>query len=96
MQEAEASGEESDHRKRRLSRRKRRTEMSISLEETPGAAALSQPTAPFVSQPDISNQGNSSPRVNDIPLTQPDRGAFESRVPQGKTKFKRKKAAGFR
>ena len=97
---ADDSGEETDRwKKRDQARRKRKTDSILSRQSTAPAEASSQPHprfAPFGSQPDITNLGLSSQTVDEVPMTQPDRGAFGSRVAQGKAKPKKKKAAGFR
>jgi RNA polymerase I-specific transcription initiation factor RRN6 len=95
---ADESGEESDRGKRRDHiRRKRRIERFLSRESTAAAESSSQSGfAPFGSQPDVGHTGFSSQMIDDVPMTQPDRGAFGSRVTQSKTKPKKKKAAGFR
>jgi RNA polymerase I-specific transcription initiation factor RRN6 len=99
---AEESGEEDSHKKRREdARRKRKTERFLSRESTAAAeTSSSQPVfMPFGgSQPDIAEHAYSSQTiVDDVPMTQPDRGAFGSRTTQqGKKKLKKKRTAGFR
>jgi RNA polymerase I-specific transcription initiation factor RRN6 len=97
---ADESGEETDHGKRReAARRKRTTERFLSRESTAAVESYSQPTlTPFRSQPDVGQYPASSQTIaDDVPMTQPDRGAFGSRsAQQGKQKQKKKRTAGFR
>ena len=95
---ADESGEESDRGKRRdRIRRKRRTEGFLSRESTAAVESSSQSGfAPWGSQPDNGHIGFSSQMIDDVPMTQPDRGAFGSRVTQIKKKPRKKRAAGFR
>jgi RNA polymerase I-specific transcription initiation factor RRN6 len=95
-QKAADSGEEDDHRRRREeARRKRRTEKFLNRERARApVAAESQPAfLPAGSQPDFAHNGFSSQTVDELPMTQPDRGAFGSRTAtKGKKKGKRRKS----
>lgn len=96
---ANESGEETDHRKKReAARRKRRTERFLSRESTAATEVYTQPSAyqPFGSQPDVQHAASSQTVAEDVPMTQPDRGAFGSRSMKGKKKQKKKRTAGFR
>jgi RNA polymerase I-specific transcription initiation factor RRN6 len=61
------------------------------------AEASSQPiVVPSGSQPEVTHNGFSSQTVEDIPMTQPDRGAFGSRsIQKSKKKPKKHRTAGF-
>ncbi|KAG0646323.1 PITH domain-containing [Hyphodiscus hymeniophilus] len=79
------NGEENSWKKRNLARRKKRTERFLSRHGTAPAeiSSQSQPRfAPFGSQPDVAHLGFSSQTVENVPMTQPDRGAFGSRTAQ--------------
>lgn len=96
-QKEDESGEEDDRKRRREeARRRRRTEKFLSRERARApVAAESQPAffMPSGSQPDVAHQGLSSQTVDELPMTQPDRGAFGSRTAQkGKKKQKRRKS----
>lgn len=90
------AGEEDDHRRRREeARRKRRTEKFLNRERARApVAAESQPAfLPAGSQPDFAHNGFSSQTVDDMPMTQPEIGAFGSRTAtKGKKKQKRRKS----
>jgi RNA polymerase I-specific transcription initiation factor RRN6 len=91
---AENSGEEGNHRdKREAARRKRRTERFLQR----NVEAVSQPSfLPFGSQPpEVPHPDFSSQPVEELPMTQPDRGAFGSRSVKGKKKRKKHRTAGF-
>jgi len=96
-QKADDDGEEDDRRRRREdARRKRRTEKFLNRERARApVAAESQPAPAFLppgSQPDFAHNGFSSRTVDDMPMTQPDRGAFGSRTAtKGKKKKKQKR-----
>ncbi|ESZ91686.1 hypothetical protein SBOR_7943 [Sclerotinia borealis F-4128] len=95
---AEESGGDDYRGRREQARRKRRAERFLSRDRA-NAAASSQPRAqPFGSQPAIYNTYSSQP-VNEIPMTQPSKGAFGSRLATpatpGKKKSKKRRAAGF-
>lgn len=81
-------------KKKDKARRHRRTEEFVKAVEP----AVSRRASFFPgSQPEIANQTFSSQAVNDMPMTQPDRGAFGSRdVPQRKKKAKKPRTAGFK
>lgn len=94
------SGEGDSHSSRReQARSKRRTERFLSRESTAVAEpSSSQPTSmPFGgSQPEVARHVYSSQTgVDDVPMTQPDRGTFGSRTMQ-KKKRKKQRAAGFK
>jgi RNA polymerase I-specific transcription initiation factor RRN6 len=79
-------------------RRRRRTQDFLARETVRAGEPISQPmvVTPSGSQPVVAHSGFSSQTVEDIPMTQPDRGVFGSRSLQ-KTKKKPKKhrTAGF-
>jgi RNA polymerase I-specific transcription initiation factor RRN6 len=91
--------DESDKRNRKEeARRRRRTENFLKQERARAAEAVSQPMVviPSGSQPLVTHNGFSSQTVDDVPMTQPDRGAFGSRSAQkGKKKPKKHRTAGF-
>lgn len=93
--------EENERRRRREeARRRRRTEKFLNRERARApvaAAAESQPAfLPSGSQPDVAPQfGFSSQPVEELPMTQPNRGTFGSRTAQKGKKKGKKRAAGF-
>jgi len=91
------SGGEKDFLSRREARRHRKTERFLRRERASAAEAASQPVlSPFGSQPEVAHHSISSQIVDDLPMTQPDRGAFGSRSGlQSTKKQKRRRAAGF-
>lgn len=91
---AEESGSESERQRgREEARRRKRTEKFLQQSAARVVEPSSQPMAfrpssePSVSHPSL--------MVNDLPMTQPDRGAFGSRSVQ-KSKKQKKRTAGFR
>ena len=96
----EESGEDNTPwRDRQQARRKRRMERFRSRPSTAPTEASSQSQQifpPFMSQSDASHLGFSAQGVDDMPMSQPNRGVFGSRVAQSKTKARKKKIAGFR
>jgi RNA polymerase I-specific transcription initiation factor RRN6 len=96
---AAASADEDNSSRREQSRRRRRTEKFLKSDRASEAPSLSQPMhLPFGSQPIAQNIYSSQP-FNEVPMTQPDRGAFGGRptsaVTPGKKKPKKRRAAGF-
>ncbi|KAJ8062355.1 hypothetical protein OCU04_008899 [Sclerotinia nivalis] len=96
---AEESGDDDYRSRRENARRKRRAERFLSRDRANAAASSSQANAqPSGSQPAMYNTYSSQP-VNELPMTQPSKGAFGSRVAApatpGKKKSKRRRAAGF-
>ena len=95
---ADDSEEENERRTRREeTHRRKRTEKFLNRERARAplpVAAGTQPAflPPFGSQPDAGHLGYSSQTVNELPMTQPDRGAFGSRTQKGKKKQKRRNA----
>ncbi|PQE30351.1 hypothetical protein CJF32_00008322 [Rutstroemia sp. NJR-2017a WRK4] len=94
-----ASGDEDYRSRRERSRRRRRTEKFLNSERASEAPSSSQPVShPFGSQPVAQNTYSSQP-FNEVPMTQPDRGAFGGRptsaATPGKKKPKKRRAAGF-
>ncbi len=80
-------------------RRRKRAEKFVNQERDRAAEALSQPMVviPRGSQPIVAHNGFSSQTVEDIPMTQPDRGIFGSRsIQKSKKKSKKHRTAGFR
>jgi RNA polymerase I-specific transcription initiation factor RRN6 len=98
-EEEDESGGESEQRTRKdEARRRRRTEKFLRQETARAAEAISQPIVVISSgsQPIVAHNGFSSQTVDDIPMTQPDRGAFGSRSTQkDKKKPKKHRTAGF-
>ena len=97
---AEADSDEERHKRVRKEelRRRRRTEKFLRQEGLQVAELVSQPMVaiPSGSQPAFAHNGFSSQPVDDIPMTQPDRGVFGSRsVKPTKKKPKKPRAAGF-
>ena len=93
-----AIGDEKGHTTRRENaRRKKRAEKYLSQQRASAAERASQPTAmAFGSQPDAVHDTFSSQPVDNLPMTQPDRGVFGSRVvSRNKVKAKKRRAAGF-
>ncbi|EMR88831.1 putative rna polymerase i-specific transcription initiation factor rrn6-like protein [Botrytis cinerea BcDW1] len=96
---AEESGDDDYRSRRENARRKRRAERFLSRDRANAAASSSQAMAqPFGSQPVGYNTYSSQP-VNELPMTQPSKGAFGSRIAApatpGKKKSKKRRAAGF-
>lgn len=95
---ADDSEEENDRRTRREeTRRRKRTQKFLNRERARAplpVAAEPQPAflPPFGSQPDVGHLGFSSQVADELPMTQPDRGAFGSRTQKGKKKPKRRNA----
>jgi RNA polymerase I-specific transcription initiation factor RRN6 len=92
--------EESEKRNHKeQARRRRRTEMFLNRDSAQIAEASSQPMVvviPSGSQPEVIHSGFSSQTVEDIPMTQPDTGAFGSRsIQKSKKKSKKHRTAGF-
>jgi len=80
-------------------RRRKRTERFLNQESTMATGSSTQPMVviPSGSQPMAVHNDFSSQTVEDVPMTQPDRGAFGSRVVQkSKKKPKKSRTAGFR
>ena len=97
-QKGDDSEEAHDRRRRREeARRRKRTEKFLNRERARAhapVAAESQPVfLPFGSQPDVA-LGFSSQVVDELPMTQPDRGTFGSRITQ-KGKKQKRRNAGF-
>jgi RNA polymerase I-specific transcription initiation factor RRN6 len=95
---ADEGEDEFDSRRRRdEARRRRRTEKFLSRERTKESQASSQPTAiRSGSQPELGQHAASSQSVSNVPMTQPDRGAFGARSSKlGKKKQGKRRAAGF-
>ena len=93
----EESGEETDSRRQReVARRRRRTESFLNRERSSTSEDVSQPVDHwFGSQPEAAHAVSSQP-VDDIPMTQPDRGVFGSRsIHMDKKRQKKRRAAGF-
>jgi len=88
--------DEDDRRTRREeARRRKRMERFLNREKDSISEIASQAAfLPFGSQPEAAQHAASSQNVDDIPMTQPDRGAFGSRV-LSKKKPKKRRAAGF-
>ncbi|PQE17769.1 hypothetical protein CJF31_00005492 [Rutstroemia sp. NJR-2017a BVV2] len=96
---AAASAGEDYRSRREQNRRRRRTEKFLNSERASEAPSSSQPVSlPFGSQPVAQNIYSSQP-FNEVPMTQPDRGAFGGRptsaATPGKKKPKKRRAAGF-
>ncbi|QSZ33269.1 hypothetical protein DSL72_002857 [Monilinia vaccinii-corymbosi] len=96
---AEESGEDDYRIRREHARRKRKAEKFLSRDRANAAASSSQAVAqPFGSQPAEYTTYSSQP-VNDIPMTQPSRGTFGSRVAApatpGKKQRTTRRVAGF-
>jgi RNA polymerase I-specific transcription initiation factor RRN6 len=92
------AADQSEKRNRKeQARRHRRTERFLNQDDTRMAEASSQPiVVPSGSQPEVTHNGFSSQTVEDIPMTQPDRGAFGSRsIQKSKKKPKKHRTAGF-
>lgn len=92
---AAESGDDNNRKKRREdARRKRMTEKFLSRERD---KAESQPVSvPRGSQPDVGHKIFSSQPIVEVPMTQPDRGAFGSRsATKGKKKKAKVRNAGF-
>lgn len=90
--------DENDPRRRREeARRRRRTEKFLQRERMKESQVSSQPTPiRSGSQPELAQSATSSQVVDDIPMTQPDRGVFGARSAKpGKKKAGRRRAAGF-
>jgi RNA polymerase I-specific transcription initiation factor RRN6 len=97
--EEDDSGKESEQRNRKEeARHRRRTEKFLAQERARTIETMSQPMVviPSGSQPVVTYNGFSSQTVDDIPMTQPDRGIFGSRSAQrGKKRPKKHRTAGF-
>ncbi|KUJ18094.1 uncharacterized protein LY89DRAFT_614583 [Mollisia scopiformis] len=97
---AAESGDESEHRNRKEeARHRRRTERFLRQERSRAVETAAQSMfMPSGSQPAaLSHHAVSSQSVPDLPMTQPEIGAFGSRVvPKGKRKTKKPRTAGFR
>jgi RNA polymerase I-specific transcription initiation factor RRN6 len=96
-QDQNGAGKEQRNRKEGA-RRRRRTEKFLNQERGQAAEASSQPMVviPSGSQPVVANNGFSSQTVEDVSMTQPDRGASGSRSTQkSKKKAKKHRTAGF-
>ncbi|KAM3074231.1 hypothetical protein ACMFMF_006252 [Clarireedia jacksonii] len=96
---AAASADEDNRSRKERHRRRRRTERFLNSERASEAPYSSQPVShPLGSQPVVQNIYSSQP-VNEMPMTQPDRGAFGGRpasaAAPGKNKPKKRRAAGF-
>jgi RNA polymerase I-specific transcription initiation factor RRN6 len=93
---AAGDGDENDSKRREEERRRRRTEKFLNRERIKSSQASPQPTLMRSgSQPELGQPATSSQTV-DVPMTQPDRGAFGARsVKSGKKKQARRRAAGF-
>lgn len=96
---AEESGDDDYRSRRENARRKRRADRFLSRDRANAAASSSQAVAQsFGSQPTGYNIYSSQP-VNELPMTQPSKGAFGSRAAPpatpGKRKSKKRRAAGF-
>lgn len=93
---AAANTEDDDARSSRKvkARRRRRTEEFVKAVEPAVSRRL---TLTAGSQPEIIEKMFSSQPVNEVPMTQPDRGAYGSRsVQQAKKKVKKARTAGFK
>lgn len=90
-------GGEAHRRRREESRRQKRTEKFLSRGTVIGSEVVSQPpSAPFGSQPMVALHTTGSQAVNELPMTQPDRGLFGSRFVQaGNKRLTKRRAAGF-
>jgi RNA polymerase I-specific transcription initiation factor RRN6 len=87
-----------DHRRRREeSRRRKKTEKFLARGTAIESEVVSQPqSAPFGSQPAVALHAASSQTVNELPMTQLDRGLFGSRsVQAGRKRQTKRRAAGF-
>jgi RNA polymerase I-specific transcription initiation factor RRN6 len=96
--EEDQNGAEREQRNRKEeARRRKRTEKFLNQERGQTAEATSQPMVvnPSGSQPVVAHNGFSSQTVEDVPMTQPDRGAFGSRSVQKSKKAKKHRTAGF-
>jgi len=95
--ETDESGEETEQKKRREESRRRRTEKFLNKQRMGSVTATSQPAFPFFgSQAEVAHHAASSQSLPEIPMTQPDRGAFGSRaVHVDKKRQKKRRAAGF-
>ena len=96
--EEDQNGAEREQRDRKEeARRRKRTEKFLNQERGQTAEATSQPMVfnPSGSQPAVAHNGFSSQTVEDVPMTQPDRGAFGSRSVQKSKKAKKHRTAGF-
>jgi RNA polymerase I-specific transcription initiation factor RRN6 len=90
--------DENDSRRRREeARRRKRTEKFLQRERMKVSQVSSQPTLiRSGSQPELTQSAASSQVVDDVPMTQPDRGVFGARSAKtGKKKRGRRRAAGF-
>ena len=97
--EDQSVAEREKQNRKEEARRRKRTERFLNQEGTMAAGSSTQPMVviPSGSQPMDVHNGFSSQTVEDVPMTQPDRGAFGSRVVQkGKKKAKKSRTAGFR
>jgi RNA polymerase I-specific transcription initiation factor RRN6 len=97
-QKTDDSEEEDGRRSRREeARRRKRTEKFLNRERAraPIAAESQSAFLPFGSQPDAAHLGFSSQTVDELPMTQPDRGAFGSRSAQKGKKKQKRRNAGF-
>lgn len=93
----EGEGELDSRRRHEEARRRRRTEKFLNRERMKASQVSSQPMVLLSgSQPELGQPAASSQPVGDIPMTQPDRGAFGARsaIP-GKKKKGKRRAAGF-
>lgn len=94
----ERQEEKAHRRKGEEARRRKRTEKFLNREPVTRSGVISQPppSAPFGSQPAIALHVPSSQTINELPMTQPDRGIFGSRSLQtAKKKQTKRRAAGF-
>ncbi|KAE9375423.1 hypothetical protein N431DRAFT_402951 [Stipitochalara longipes BDJ] len=99
VDEEQTRAEREKQNRKEEARRRRRTERFLNQESTVAAASSTQPMVviPSGSQPMFAHNGLSSQTAEDIPMTQPDRGAFGSRpVQKIKKKLKKTRTAGFR
>lgn len=87
-----------EKRKKEEARRRRRTEQFLNQEKfgAPGPSSQPMEIIPAGSQPLIAHHGLSSQTVDDMAMTQPDRGAFGSRSVQKSRKKVKKRTAGFK
>jgi RNA polymerase I-specific transcription initiation factor RRN6 len=88
--------EETTNRRKEEERRRHRTERFLKRQRanTDDAASQPAPTVSFGSQPDpAANVTSSQPAENALPMTQPDRGLFGSRM--GQKSWKKRRTKGF-
>jgi RNA polymerase I-specific transcription initiation factor RRN6 len=96
-EEDQNDAEREQRNRKEEARRRKRTEKFLNQERGQTAEATPQPMVvnPSGSQPVVAHNGFSSQTVEDVPMTQPDRGAFGSRSVQKSKKAKKHRTAGF-